>query len=95
MHTLFTLEDLRGLRVGEIDGEICLRLDKTRGRAYDELLQMLFAWHQQATKLETGEITREQYDQWRYRYPQLDTTQCRAAVPSQMLSDLLVEELKK
>ena len=38
MHTLFTLEDLRGLRVGEIDGEICLRLDKSMGRAYDELL---------------------------------------------------------
>jgi len=31
MHTLFTLEDLRGLQIGEIDGEICLRLDKFRG----------------------------------------------------------------
>ena len=95
MHTLFTLEDLRGLRVGEIDGEICLRLDRSRGRIYDELLQMLSAWHQQAAKLEAGEITKEEYDQWRYRYPQLDTSQRRAAVPSQMLSDLLVEDLKK
>lgn len=30
MHTLFTLEDLRGLTAGEIDGEICLRLDKSK-----------------------------------------------------------------
>lgn len=27
MHTLFTLEDLYGLHIGEIDGELCLRLD--------------------------------------------------------------------
>ncbi len=29
MHTLFTLEDTRGLKIGEIDGELCLRLDKS------------------------------------------------------------------
>ena len=28
MHTLFALEDMYGLKIGEIDGEICLRLDK-------------------------------------------------------------------
>ena len=27
MHTLFTFEDLRGLAIGELDGELCLRLD--------------------------------------------------------------------
>ena len=27
MHTLFALEDIRGLTIGEIDGEVCLRLD--------------------------------------------------------------------
>ena len=30
MHTLFTLEDLYGLHIDEIDGELCLRLDKSR-----------------------------------------------------------------
>ncbi len=30
MHTLFVLEDIRGLTIGEIDGEICLRLDKSK-----------------------------------------------------------------
>ena len=31
MHTLFALEDMYGLKIGEIDGEVCLRLDKSRG----------------------------------------------------------------
>ena len=34
MHTLFTLEDLYGLHIGEIDGELCLRLDKSKGTTY-------------------------------------------------------------
>lgn len=95
MHTLFALEDLRGLQIGEIDGEVCLRLDKSRGRTYEAMYNMLNAWRQQAAKLEAGEITKEQYDQWRYRYPEFDTTQIWAKVPSQELSDWLVEGLKE
>lgn len=94
MHTLFALEDLRGLRVGEIDGELCLRLDKSNRKVYDDMLRMLSAWQEQAAKLDTGEISKEEYDQWRYRYPEFDTTQRWVKVPSQELSDYLVEALK-
>ena len=94
MHTLFTLEDLRGLRVSECDGDVCLKLDKSTGKTYDEMNQMLFAWLEQARNLQAGEITKEQYDQWRYRYPEFDATQRWAKVPSQELSDYLVEQLK-
>ncbi len=94
MHTLFALEDLRGLRVGEIDGELCLRLDKANRKVYDDMLRMLSAWQEQAAKLDAGEITKEEYDQWRYRYPEFDTTQRWVKVPSQELSDYLVEALK-
>lgn len=94
MHTLFTLEDLRGLQVGEINGEICLRLDKSKGKAYDSMLQMLTAWHEQAAKLEAAEITKEGYDQWRYRYPEFDTTQRWVKLPSQELSDFFVDAFK-
>ena len=31
MHTLFALEDIYGLKIGEIDGEVCLQLDRTKG----------------------------------------------------------------
>lgn len=95
MHTLFALEDLRGLKISEDDGEICLQLDKGTGRTYDDMVKMLTAWRKQAVKLEAGEITKEEYDQWRYRYPEFDTTQRWAKVPSQELSDLLLKELDK
>lgn len=94
MHTLFALEDLRGLKISEADGEICLRLDKSMGRTYDDMMKMLTAWREQAAKLEAGEITKEEYDQWRYHYPAFDTTQRWAKVPSQALSDMLIEGLK-
>ena len=94
MHTLFTLEDLRGLRVTEVEGEVCIKLDKTNGKTYDEMSQMLFAWLEQTKKLETGEITKEEYDQWRYRYPEFDTTQRWVKVPSQELTDWLFSDLK-
>lgn len=41
------------------------------------------------------EIDREQYDQWRYHYPKYDTTQLWAKVPSQGLSDMLVDALNE
>ena len=94
MHTLFTLEDLRGLTVGEIDGEICLRLDKSKGAIYVGMVEMLSAWQEQAAKLRAGDITKEEYDQWRYNYPKFDTYQRWAKVPSQELSDMLVESFK-
>lgn len=94
MHTLFALEDLRGLQIAEIEGEVCLRLDKSEGRTYNEMLKMLTAWHEQAAKLEAGEITKEQYDQWRYRYPEFDATQKWVKIPSQELSDFIVKNLK-
>ena len=40
------------------------------------------------------EINREEYDNWRYPYPEFDTTQRWAKVPSQELSDALVEAFK-
>ena len=94
MHTLFTLEDIYGLTVSETDGEVCLKINKDKGNDAAELLKMLYAWKEQADKLSAEEIDREQYDQWRYHYPKYDTTQIWAKVPSQELSDALVEQFK-
>lgn len=69
MHTLFTLEDLYGLHIDEIDGELCLRLDKSKRTTYLSMFDMFHAWQEQAEKLKSGEITQEEYDQWRYNYP--------------------------
>ncbi len=77
MHTLFALEDIRGLTIGEINGEICLRLDKSRGRTYLSMLEMLSRWANEAKKLESGKITREEYDHWRYTYPAVEAQRTR------------------
>ena len=69
MHTLFALEDMYGIKIGEIDGELCLRLDKSKGTTYLSMFDMFHAWQEQAEKLKSGEITQEEYDQWRYNYP--------------------------
>ena len=91
MHTLFTLEDLYGLTVSESDGEICLKVDTSKGKDAHELRKMLYAWKEQADKLSSEEISKDKYDEWRYHYPEFDTTQTWAKVPSQALSDALVE----
>lgn len=79
MHTLFALEDLYGLKVGEIEGEVCLRLDKFKGTTYLSMFDMFTAWQEVAAKLERGEISKEEYDVWRYTYPKVEMEHDRAA----------------
>ena len=55
---------------------------------------MLHAWKEQADKLSSEEISREDYDKWRYHYPKFDTTQIQTKVPSQNFSDAMVEAFK-
>lgn len=95
MHTLFTLEDRYGLKVCECDGEVHLRVNVHQGSSAFELSRSLAAWQEQAAKLEKGEITKEDYDRWRYRYPEYDTSRIWAKVPSQQFSDWLVDALKE
>ena len=95
MHTLFTLEALYGLTVSEsADGEICLKVDTSKGKDAHELRKMLYAWKEQADKLSSEEISKDKYDEWRYHYPEFDTTQIWAKVPSQELSAAMVEAFK-
>lgn len=82
-HTLFTLEDVYGLKVKKVDGQVCLQTDVFQGHSAVELNRFLTAWQEQAAKLEAGEITKEEYDRWRYRYPEFDTTQHWAKIPPQ------------
>jgi len=60
---------------------------------FPELLLLLH--NDNATdKLSAEEISREEYDKWRYHYPEFDTTKIWAKVPSLELSDALVEAFK-
>ena len=95
MHTLFTLEDRYGLQIDEADGEVCLRVNVRKGKDAARLHEMLCSWRQAAAMLKAGEITPEEYDRWRYHYPEFDTTQRWAKALSQGLSDLLIEFTNK
>ena len=53
------------------------------------------AWHGMAVKLKNGEITEDEYDQWRYNYPEFDTVTRRVNIPSQGLSGFIVENFKE
>ena len=46
---------------------------------------MLWAWREQAAKLEAGEISQEEYDRWRYHYPEYDSSQIHAKMPPEGL----------
>ena len=95
MHTLFTLEDRYGLHIDEADGEVCLKVDVRKSKDSARLHEMLCSWEQAAAMLKAEEITQEEYDRWRYRYPEYDTSgQWHKITPSQELSDFLVNELK-
>ncbi|MDY6309043.1 MAG: helix-turn-helix transcriptional regulator [Oribacterium sp.] len=94
MHTLFALEDIYGISAGRIDGEICLRLNKQVTQPGTTLWNAISAWADQKEKLQNGEITLSQYDEWRYNYPRDDHSQIRAHVIPQELSDAILEGLK-
>ena len=85
MHTLFTLEDNYGLKIGEMDGGVCLKVDVRKNKDAARLHEMLWTWWEQAAKLEAGEISQEDYDRWRYHYPEYDSGQIRAKGPPEDL----------
>ena len=81
MHTLFALEDMYGITITKLDGELCLHLDKSLGSGYLTLFDYFEAWNEQAEKLHRGKSTKEEYDNWRYNYPASDTHNIWAKLP--------------
>ena len=81
------------LEIMRLNGEATQEmLAKTEQKAQSvmELINQFFTLE----KLEAGEITKEDYDRWRYNYPKYDTTHRWTKVPSKELSDFLVEAFR-
>ena len=83
---LFTLEDLYGIKISNIDGEYCLKNDKYDNPSYHDMFELFHDWGTQAEKLKAGEISQEEYDDWRYNYPE------RNAYKIEQLSTAEMEE---
>ena len=94
MHTLFTLEDRYGLTIEKGENGVSLRVDPRKGKDAAVLSEMLNAWAEQAEKYHSGDISREDYDKWRYNYPKYDETSGYVKIPSQTLSDAMVDVFK-
>ncbi len=92
MHTFFTLEDVYGLHIDEIDGELCLRLDR-HNKQYTTMFELFHAWNEQYQKQKSDEQFKDQYDEWRYHYPEKDHTRLKVQVPH-VLDDLDLKALK-
>ena len=45
------------------------------GSNYITMFEMFSAWKEQAEKLKNGEISKEQYDNWRYNYQKVEAEQ--------------------
>ena len=95
MHTLFTLEDRYGLTIEKTENGVSMYADPRKGKDAAELSEMLNAWAEQSEKYHNGDINRDEYDKWRYNYPKYDETSGYVRVPSQGLSDMLINALKK
>ena len=80
IHTLFALEDIYGLKIDKLDDEVCIRLDKNRGTSYISLFERFTAWQKEAEKYRNGEISKEEYDRWRYTYPEVEVQRTRDAL---------------
>ena len=91
LQTLFTMEDLYGLKIGEIDGEVCIRLDK-ESSSYITMFGMINSWNNEAQKHRNGEITREDYDNWRYRYPAIEAERTKQSINKRRIETKDIDE---
>lgn len=68
MHTLFALEDEYGFEISDMDGTPCIILNRNfkQPHPFSEIFNQ---WKDQYKKFLNGEITKEEYDVWRYSYP--------------------------
>ena len=70
MQALFSMEDDFNLRPVEVDGQIMLCIERKRKSpaptlSEDDLRDWFSVW----VELNEGDISREEYDEWRYSYP--------------------------
>ncbi|MFI3115787.1 MAG: transcriptional regulator, partial [Clostridia bacterium] len=68
---LFALEDIHGFKIEQINGQNVLTLNKNTASATN--LEFFSAWSELSKKYANGEISKEDYDKWRYNYPESAT----------------------
>lgn len=85
MHTLFALEDLYGLKINNLDGELCITLDKFNSPSFTTMFDMFSKWQKEYDKFKRGEITKDEYDDWRYNYPRIEAERTKTALDARRM----------
>ena len=91
MHTLFAIEDIYGLTIDRINGQLCLVADENKPESFAKLFSHLNEWNEMKEKLKSGKISESQYDNWRYNYP----TRFVEIKPDSEIDKLLQDEFNK
>ena len=68
MYMFFDLEETYGIHVDEIDGELCLHLDRSR-KDYTEIFDMLLKWNEARMSGQTDFDSSAAYEEWKLHYP--------------------------
>ena len=79
IHTLFACEDIYGMKADRVDGCLCITLDKSNPN-YSTMFDMINKWQKESEKLASGEISKEDYDTWRYTYPEIEAKRSRYSI---------------
>lgn len=68
MYMFFDLEETYGVHVDEINGELCLRLDRSH-KDYTELFDMLRQWNEARKNGQADFDSAAAYEEWKLHYP--------------------------
>ncbi|MDY2967477.1 MAG: hypothetical protein SOR87_04455, partial [Vescimonas coprocola] len=75
-------------------GEVLFRVDPRKGKDATRISELVCAWAAIAKKYHAGEISRDEYDKWRYNYPQYDKASGYVKVLSKELNDTMTKAFK-
>ena len=89
-HTLFALEDMYGFTPIMIDGQPYIEAYPFH-REFPYTTRLFRTWAEKKQQVKSGEITQEDYDNWRYHYP--ENTLDFGKVPPEILTQDLLDEL--
>ncbi|MCI5947133.1 MAG: hypothetical protein MRZ39_09655 [Oscillospiraceae bacterium] len=68
------------MKIDRLNDEICIRVNRQNGSLYQTMTGLLEPLEEIAHKYRNGEISREEYDHWRYYYPKSEAERNEAAL---------------
>lgn len=68
MYALFDLEDTYGLHIDQIDGELCIRLDRSDS-SYPQLFDLFQEWYEARKRDLDDPAEMDEYVDWKLNYP--------------------------